>query len=230
MKKLLLSLTMLAIISTPVLAKSPVANLKINGDIIPPTCTVNGGDNDIIIDYGVIAPMLIPQNSKYALEAKKANITISCDAATYLTFVASDTYEYKVKNASWVPVTFGLVNAKNTEQIVGGYRLYFQNMKVDDKVAHLGHTSDDRKFVEGSILKGVFSGWVSQSQNSTTSKENLKLVSGKIFSATLQTSRDNFDPDYGYILSRKTLAEDNIDLNDGLDFMGEVVFAFNFGV
>ncbi|HBC5642926.1 fimbrial protein, partial [Proteus mirabilis] len=29
MKKLLLSLTMLAIISTPVLAKSPVANLKI---------------------------------------------------------------------------------------------------------------------------------------------------------------------------------------------------------
>ena len=42
MKKVLLSLTMLAIMSTPVLAKSPVANLKINGDIKPPTCTING--------------------------------------------------------------------------------------------------------------------------------------------------------------------------------------------
>ncbi|SUC39669.1 fimbrial subunit [Proteus mirabilis] len=30
---------------------SPGANLKINGDITPPTCTVNAGDNDIIIDY-----------------------------------------------------------------------------------------------------------------------------------------------------------------------------------
>lgn len=30
------------VISTPVLAKTPVANLKINGDIKPPTCTVHG--------------------------------------------------------------------------------------------------------------------------------------------------------------------------------------------
>ncbi len=43
MKKVLLSLAMLSIISTPVLAKTPVANLKINGDIKPPTCTINGG-------------------------------------------------------------------------------------------------------------------------------------------------------------------------------------------
>ncbi len=42
MKKALLSLAMLTVISTPVLAKTPVANLKINGDIKPPTCTVNG--------------------------------------------------------------------------------------------------------------------------------------------------------------------------------------------
>ncbi len=42
MKNYYLAFTMLAIISTPVLAKSPVANLKINGDIKPPTCTING--------------------------------------------------------------------------------------------------------------------------------------------------------------------------------------------
>ncbi|HGN1887798.1 TPA: fimbrial protein, partial [Proteus mirabilis] len=64
MKKVLLSLTMLAIISTPVLAKSPVANLKINGDIKPPTCTINGAtQSDVIFDYGVISPTLIPQST-----------------------------------------------------------------------------------------------------------------------------------------------------------------------
>ncbi|HIE6172277.1 TPA: fimbrial protein, partial [Proteus mirabilis] len=64
MKKLLLSLTMLVIISTPVLAKSPVANLKINGDIKPPTCTINGAtQSDVIFDYGVISPTLIPQST-----------------------------------------------------------------------------------------------------------------------------------------------------------------------
>ena len=68
MKKLLLSLTMLAIISTPVLAKSPVANLKINGDIKPPTCTINGAtQSDVIFDYGVISPTLIPQSKIYSI-------------------------------------------------------------------------------------------------------------------------------------------------------------------
>ncbi|MFN7050450.1 fimbrial protein, partial [Proteus mirabilis] len=37
MKKLLLSLAMLSVISTPVLSKAPESNLKINGDIKPPT-------------------------------------------------------------------------------------------------------------------------------------------------------------------------------------------------
>ncbi|EOV8629492.1 TPA: fimbrial protein, partial [Proteus mirabilis] len=64
MKKVLLSLAMLSVISTPVLAKAPVANLKINGDIKPPTCTINGAtQSDVIFDYGVISPTLIPQST-----------------------------------------------------------------------------------------------------------------------------------------------------------------------
>ncbi len=60
MKKALLSLAMLTVISTPVLAKTPVANLKINGDIKPPTCTVNGAtQSDVIFNLGKISPTLI---------------------------------------------------------------------------------------------------------------------------------------------------------------------------
>ncbi len=54
MKKVLLSLAMLSIISTPVLAKTPAAtNLKINGDIKPPTCTINGGNVDLVYNLGI---------------------------------------------------------------------------------------------------------------------------------------------------------------------------------
>ncbi|EOG1983475.1 TPA: fimbrial protein [Proteus mirabilis] len=229
MKKLLLSLTMLAIVSTPVLAKPPVANLKINGDIIPPTCTINGGDNDIIIDYGKISPSLIPMTSKYNLGAKEANITISCDAATYLTFVASDTYKAKDPYVSWANSTFGLVNAENTAQEVGGFLIYIDDIKVDDKSVYIGKLNASNNSNSNFLVKDILTGWTTQKQSSAD-KNNLKLASGKIFSATLRTGRDSSDPDYGYILSRKTLAEDNIDLNDGLDFMGEVVFAFKFGV
>ena len=81
MKKVLLSLTMLAIISTPVLAKSPVANLKINGDIKPPTCTINGvTQSDVIFDLGKISPSLIPKSSNYIYphNTTSTNVTIEC--------------------------------------------------------------------------------------------------------------------------------------------------------
>lgn len=41
-KNTLLTLTLSAVAGS--VAAAPVANLKINGDIKPPTCTVNGGD------------------------------------------------------------------------------------------------------------------------------------------------------------------------------------------
>ncbi len=87
MKKLLLSLTMLAIISTPVLAKSPVANLKINGDIKPPTCTINGAtQSDVIFDYGVISPTLIPQSKIYSYPASMVQntVTVECGCQKHI--------------------------------------------------------------------------------------------------------------------------------------------------
>ncbi|MFN6798908.1 fimbrial protein, partial [Proteus mirabilis] len=69
------------------------ANLKINGDIKPPTCTINGAtQSDVIFDYGVISPTLIPKSKIYSYPASMAQntVTIDSDAKTFLTCVASD--------------------------------------------------------------------------------------------------------------------------------------------
>ncbi|SUC07090.1 fimbrial subunit [Proteus mirabilis] len=128
MKKVLLSLAMLSVISTPVLAKTPVANLKINGDIKPPTCTVHGAtQSDVIFDYGVISPTLIPQskNYEYPLATGKNTVTVECDAKTYLTFVASDTYD-SAELANDTTGQFHLVDKANPEAAVGAAFLYGQ--------------------------------------------------------------------------------------------------------
>ncbi len=228
MKKLLFSLATLIVMSTPALATPPGANLKINGDITPPTCTVNAGDNDIIIDYGVISPSFIPAEENYALGAKSANIKISCDASNYLTLKVSDTYKTSSTDSAKISV-FGLVNAKNTEQEIGGYIIDVIDIKVDNKRAYLGRVAD--KIWTGSsatIFKDTLTALTSEPQ-AQVDKNNLKLIAGKVFNAKIQIGAYN-ESRYAYILSRKKLSQKNIDLTDGIDYIGEAVFTFNFGV
>ncbi|WP_107034420.1 fimbrial protein [Proteus mirabilis] len=231
MKKVLLSLTMLAIISTPVLAKSPVANLKINGDIKPPTCTINGAtQSDVIFDYGVISPTLIPQSKIYSYPASMAQntVTIECDAKTYLTFTASDTYadtELSVNNTSgW----FHLVDKKNPETAVGAAFFVWDNVTVDSKPAYISRANDvaiTGDNFNNVLYKGPTNGWTSEKQ-SDVNKNSLKLISGEIFQSNFrQGMKQNT-----FILSRDELSKKGIDLSDGLDFMGEAVLTFNFGV
>lgn len=97
MKTKLASLSLLvAIISTNAFAAPPVANIQVTGAIKPPTCTVNGAEqNNVIFDFGKISPTIIPQTKNYEYQAAtvKKNITITCDAETYLTFKTTDTYD-----------------------------------------------------------------------------------------------------------------------------------------
>ncbi|MFS3860872.1 DUF1120 domain-containing protein [Proteus mirabilis] len=234
MKKVLLSLTMLAIISTPVLAKSPVANLKINGDIKPPTCTINGvTQSGVIFDYGVISPTLIPQSKIYSYPASMAQntVTIECDAKTYLTFTASDTYadtELSVNNTSgW----FHLVDKKNPETAVGAAFFVWDNVTVDSKPAYISRANDvaiTGKNHNNVLYKGPTNGWTSE-QQLDVNKNSLKLISGEIFQSNF---RQGIESSYNqtFILSRDELSKKGIDLSDGLDFMGEAVLTFNFGV
>ncbi|MFF0984621.1 DUF1120 domain-containing protein, partial [Proteus mirabilis] len=222
MKKVLLSLTMLAIISTPVLAKSPVANLKINGDIKPPTCTINGAtQSDVIFDYGVISPTLIPQSKIYSYSdiGVQNTVTIECDAKTYLTFTASDTYadtELSVNNTSgW----FHLVDKKNPETAVGATLFVWDNVTVDSKPAYISRANDvaiTGDSFNNVLYKGATNGWTSEKQ-SGVNKNSLKLISGEIFQSNFRQGMTQNT----FILSRDELSKKGIDLSDGLDFMGE---------
>ncbi|WP_163892384.1 DUF1120 domain-containing protein, partial [Proteus mirabilis] len=214
MKKLLLSLTMLAIISTPVLAKSPVANLKINGDIKPPTCTVNGAtQSDVIFDYGVISPTLIPQSTVYSYSdiGVQNTVTIECDAKTYLTFTASDTYadtELSVNNTSgW----FHLVDKANPETAVGAAFFAWDNVTVDSKPAYISRANDvsiTGTSYNNALYKGPTNGWTSEKQTSVD-KNALALISGEIFQASFRQGMTMST----FILSRDELSKKGIDLS-----------------
>ncbi|HBC7491212.1 TPA: DUF1120 domain-containing protein [Proteus mirabilis] len=222
---------MLAIISTPVLAKSPVANLKINGDIKPPTCTVNGAtQRDVIFDYGVISPTLIPQSTVYSYSdiGVQNTVTIECDAKTYLTFTASDTYadtELSVNNTSgW----FHLVDKANPETAVGAAFFAWDNVTVDSKPAYISRANDvsiTGTSYNNALYKGPTNGWTSEKQTSVD-KNALALISGEIFQASFRQGMTMST----FILSRDELSKKGIDLSNGLDFMGEAVLTFNFGV
>ena len=231
MKKVLLSLAMLSVISTPVLAKTPVANLKINGDIKPPTCTVNGAtQRDVIFDYGVISPTLIPQSTVYSYSdiGVQNTVTIECDAKTYLTFTASDTYadtELSVNNTSgW----FHLVDKANPETAVGAAFFAWDNVTVDSKPAYISRANDvsiTGTSYNNALYKGPTNGWTSEKQTSVD-KNALALISGEIFQASFRQGMTMST----FILSRDELSKKGIDLSNGLDFMGEAVLTFNFGV
>ncbi|MCD4597522.1 DUF1120 domain-containing protein [Proteus mirabilis] len=231
MKKTLLSLAMLSIISTPVLAKTPAANLKINGDIKPPTCTVHGAtQSDVIFDYGVISPTLIPQSTVYSYSdiGVQNTVTIECDAKTYLTFTASDTYadtELSVNNTSgW----FHLVDKANPETAVGAAFFAWDNVTVDSKPAYISRANDvsiTGTSYNNALYKGPTNGWTSEKQTSVD-KNALALISGEIFQASFRQGMTMST----FILSRDELSKKGIDLSNGLDFMGEAVLTFNFGV
>ena len=231
MKKVLLSLTMLAIISTPVLAKSPVANLKINGDIKPPTCTVNGAtQRDVIFDYGVISPTLIPQSTVYSYSdiGVQNTVTIECDAKTYLTFVASDTYD-SAELANNTLAQFHLVDKENTETAVGAASFLWEDVTVDSKPAYISRANDvtiTETNYYNVLYKGATNGWTSEQQKGNVSKESLALIPGEVFQAVF---KDVYKIP-SFLLSKDALNKKGIDLSNGLDFMGEAVLTFNFGV
>ncbi|HAT5562389.1 TPA: DUF1120 domain-containing protein, partial [Proteus mirabilis] len=212
-------------------AKSPVANLKINGDIKPPTCTINGAtQRDVIFDYGVISPTLIPQSTVYSYSdiGVQNTVTIECDAKTYLTFTASDTYadtELSVNNTSgW----FHLVDKANPETAVGAAFFAWDNVTVDSKPAYISRANDvsiTGTSYNNALYKGPTNGWTSERQTSVD-KNALALISGEIFQASFRQGLTMST----FILSKDELSKKGIDLSNGLDFMGEAVLTFNFGV
>lgn len=141
MKKQLFGLTLLsALVSSSALATGSVANLQVKGDIKPPTCIVNAGDNDILFDYGRISPSVIPQSTNYQLPIRTTTLEVVCDAQTFLTFTSTDNYTINSVETSIQDEVFGLVDASDTTKEVGRVGYVIKDLSVDNEPAYLGRS------------------------------------------------------------------------------------------
>lgn len=249
MKKHLLRLSLLsALASSSAMAAGPVANIQVSGDIKPPTCTVNGAtQSDVIFDHGVISPSMVPQSSVYLYPYNTTlqDITVTCDAKTYLTFKPTDTYEsantaqlvYPSPSSLSKDVFFRLVSESDPTTAIGGTVFTVTKSSVDGNTTVISRANDG-VYVTGGLtnlnqvlIKQATMTWTQNNENNKA-PEDLSLIHGEIFSMTLQNSflNNETNPYKTFITSQEALAASGISISDGLDFMGEAVLTFNFGV
>ena len=239
-KKTLFVLAVTAVTGSAVAA--PVANLKISGDIKPPTCTVNGGEQaDLIYNLGVVSPSVIPQSKGYnGLPSISNTLTVTCDASTYLTFKAMDTFQNPFipgegMNIKFAEHAFNLVDANATDKTVGGITYIWSDVYADGVAAYLsrandGINDDGTWSVEQEVVKGATNGWTKTKQKFVTPSE-LDLVSATEFSATLTNKiKINSGWAHTYLLSKDELTKQGVDISEGIDYIGNVLLTFNFGV
>ncbi|HHQ4311088.1 TPA: fimbrial protein [Serratia fonticola] len=239
-KQSLIALALTAVASSAVAA--PVANLKINGDIKPPTCTVNGSDQaDLIYNLGAVSPSAIPQSSGYNGLPKISNtLTVDCDAATYLTFKAMDTYQNPYiqvpgMNSNVEAIAFNLVDANVPDKTIGGVSYMWSNVKADGADAFISRANDGIKDNgtwpgQFGMVKNATNGWTKTSQQSVDPSQ-LDLISAKEFSATISNrSQVYMDWNLTYLLSKDELEKQGVDISDGIDYTSNVTLTFNFGV
>lgn len=77
-KKSLLVLSLMALSGTP-LSAPPVANLQIIGSITPPTCTINGQEEETFTYDFDISPGIFPSSGNLILDPQSQNIEVICD-------------------------------------------------------------------------------------------------------------------------------------------------------
>jgi type 1 fimbria pilin len=239
-KKTLFVLTLTAVTGATVAA--PVANLKISGDIKPPTCTVNGGEQaDLIYNLGTVSPSVIPQSAGYnGLPSISNMLTVTCDAATYLTFKAMDTYQNPFipgegMNIKFAEHAFNLVDANATDKTVGGITYIWSNVSADGVTAYLSRandgSNDNGNWAGGQwIIKDATNGWTKTQQKYVNPSE-LDLISAREFTAQITNA---LGVSYGwansYLLSKDELVKQGVDISEGVDYIGNVLLTFKFGV
>ncbi|QZY66542.1 fimbrial protein (plasmid) [Providencia rettgeri] len=242
MKKIVLTLSLISLFMSTAVLAAPVANLKVAGSITPPTCTVNGGDSaDLIYSFGSISPSVIPQDSTYnGLPSISNNLTVTCDAETFLTFKATDNYPNEFiqtpgMNINYRSHSFNLVDVTDTSKTIGGISYSWLNVTVDGKPAYISRANDGSYdngtwSQERQIIKNATNGWT-KTQQRYVAPPALDLLSGKIFNATFYNSiAINYGVGATYLHSKNMLTDDGIDITNGLDYLGQVVLNFNFGV
>lgn len=222
---------------------APVANLKVSGKITPPICMVNGSnETDLLYSFGDISPTVIPQDSTYnGLPSLSNNLTITCDAETFLTFKATDNYPNTFDatvsgaNINFKSITFNLVNSADTTKNVGGISYIAENITVDGNKGYISRANDapndNGVWASNSrFVIGATTGWTSEQQQ-YVAPSALKLQSGKEFSMDVRSVNTEYmGVASTFLHSKAALAKDGIDITNGLDYVGQTVLAFNFGI
>jgi len=237
MKKIYLILLLLVEnLLSPVRAAVPVANIQVAGNIAPPTCIINGGNDDLLYSLGNFSPSLTTNNNLYILPALSNPLTVSCDAETYLTFRATDAYE----NPDMIIIgtespfsrftTFNLVNTEDTTQQVGGIAFRLTSATVDGQKAYVSRANDSPDNTSynspTALQKNVTVGWTSTEQRGVALEE-LDLLAGKIFTTTVVVrNTDN----RSYILPNNILIANGIDISGRTDFIGQAILTFKFSI
>jgi len=173
-KKSLLVLSLMTLSGT-VLSAPPIANLRVIGSITPPTCTLNGLEEETYTYDFDISPGIFPPSGNLTLAPQSQNIEVVCDAATYLTFTATD--ERAGTELTTGNNNFGL-GTYDTDTNIGFYTVRMENATVkanaEASATDVGVLSGTTYAVTGLVNKTQLSGWATSAS---------QLAAGQIFAA-----------------------------------------------
>lgn len=137
MMKKVTTLILSTILMSPAVFAGTSANIKVSGVVKMPTCLINGHEqSDIIFELVKTSPRYLSQTSYTVLQSPvKKNVTITCDAETYLTYRATDTYQ----STPWPTASgdnyFFMVNSDHTDKSIGAVVFSVSDVTIDAKTA-----------------------------------------------------------------------------------------------
>lgn len=170
---LLLSMTI-----SGIAISAPVANLKVQGSITPPTCTIQG-QNEVDVAYQFdITPGIFPASGNLKLSPESKNIQIVCDAVTYLAFDVSDNRADTELAAG--DNNFGL-GLYDTETKIGYYSITMKNATTQK--------SPESEIINVGVKTGTThntSSLLSKTQSAAWSISSSELAPGQMFAADFE--------------------------------------------
>jgi len=173
-KKSLLVLSLITL-SGAAISAPPIANLRVTGSITPPTCTINGEEEDTFTYDFDISPGIFPASGNLVLTEQPQNIEVVCDALTYLTFTAAD--ERAGTELTTGVNNFGL-GTYSDDTNIGFFTVTMSNAKVkanaEADAANVSVLTGTTLAASSILNKNLVSGWATGAS---------QLAAGQIFSA-----------------------------------------------
>lgn len=169
----------LCLVANNAIAAVGVAELTVKGEIAPPSCMIELGQNGVV-DLGKISSSNIQASAETKLpEPAAINLNASCDGATSLTFSIVDNRMATASAPSASHFGLGTVNSNGK---LGYYRIKMQGGYVDNKEVELfSAPKSSASFTpakEVEVATDKVMGWSVGGNN--------QLAIGKYFSSQLQ--------------------------------------------